>query len=38
MNEVRKYFNLKDLIMTDLAISVAANLGPGTVGIIAYPE
>jgi DegV family protein with EDD domain len=38
MEKVRKSFNLKDLIMTDLSISVAANLGPGTVGIVAYPE
>ncbi len=30
-------FNLQELILTDLSIAVAANLGPGTVGIIAYP-
>jgi DegV family protein with EDD domain len=36
--EVRKTFVIRDLIMTDLSISVAANLGPGTVGIVAYPE
>jgi DegV family protein with EDD domain len=34
---VRASLNLNELIMTDLSISVAANLGPGTVGIIAYP-
>ncbi|NOZ00017.1 MAG: DegV family protein [Chloroflexi bacterium] len=34
---VRGQFNIKDLIMTDLSISVAANLGPGTVGLVAYP-
>lgn len=33
----RKMFNVKDIIMTDLSIAVAANLGPGTVGIVAYP-
>jgi DegV family protein with EDD domain len=37
MERVRQKFNLKDLIMTDLAISVAANLGPGTVGVVCYP-
>lgn len=30
-------FNCKDAIMTDLSISVAANLGPGTVGLVLYP-
>lgn len=30
-------FNVVDMILTDLSISVAANLGPGTVGIVAYP-
>jgi DegV family protein with EDD domain len=29
--------NCNELIMTDLSIGVAANLGPGTVGIAAYP-
>jgi fatty acid kinase fatty acid binding subunit len=38
MNMVRSSFNIKDLITTDLSIAVAANLGPGTVGIIAYGE
>jgi len=33
----RKLFNLRELIMTDLSIAVAANLGPGTVGLIVYP-
>jgi len=33
----RELFNIHDLITTDLSISVAANLGPGTVGLIAYP-
>lgn len=31
-------FNIADLITTNLSIGVAANLGPGTVGIIAYPS
>ena len=34
---VRDLFNVRDIIMTELSISVAANLGPGTVGIVAYP-
>jgi DegV family protein with EDD domain len=34
---VKDKFNVKDLIMTDLSISVAANLGPGTVGLVLYP-
>jgi len=34
---VRERLNCKDLIMTELSIAVAANLGPGTVGIVAYP-
>jgi DegV family protein with EDD domain len=29
--------NVKDIIITDLSIPVAANLGPGTVGLVAYP-
>jgi len=34
---VRGLLNIKDLIITDLSIPVAANLGPGTIGIVAYP-
>jgi DegV family protein with EDD domain len=30
-------FDVRNWIMTDLAISVAANLGPGTVGLVVYP-
>lgn len=37
MGRVPQELNAGDLIMTDLSISVAANLGPGTVGIVAYP-
>lgn len=37
MQRVRHTFNCHELIMTDLSIGVAANLGPGTVGIVAYP-
>ncbi len=28
---------IKEIIITDLAIPVAAHLGPGTIGIVAYP-
>lgn len=35
--EAQKRFNIREMIMTDLSISVAANLGPGTVGLVAYP-
>ncbi|HEX7975912.1 MAG TPA: DegV family protein [Anaerolineales bacterium] len=37
LEKVRAEINCQDLIMTDLSIAVAANLGPGTVGIAAYP-
>ncbi|HVM70856.1 MAG TPA: DegV family protein [Anaerolineales bacterium] len=36
-DRARKIFNIKELILTELSIAVAANLGPGTVGLIAYP-
>lgn len=32
----QKIFNIRELITTDLSVSVAANLGPGTVGLIIY--
>jgi len=34
---VKDSFNYKDLIFSELSTGIAANLGPGTVGIIAYP-
>ncbi len=37
LERVRKRFRIHDLLMTDLSISVAANLGPGTVGVVVYP-
>jgi DegV family protein with EDD domain len=37
MERARQELNLGDLVMTDLSISVAANLGPGTVGIVFFP-
>lgn len=37
MERVSKALNYKELVMTELSIAVSANLGPGTVGVIAYP-
>jgi DegV family protein with EDD domain len=37
LEKVRRLFNIKEVIVTDLSIPVAAHLGPGTIGIIAYP-
>jgi len=37
MERARKIFKTRDLFLTDLSISVAANLGPGTVGIVFFP-
>jgi DegV family protein with EDD domain len=33
----RQRLNIQELITTELSIGIAANLGPGTVGLIAYP-
>ena len=33
----KQIFNIRDVIITDLSIPVAAHLGPGTIGIVAYP-
>jgi len=35
--QVRAQLNVRELIQTELSIPVAANLGPGTVGIVALP-
>jgi DegV family protein with EDD domain len=37
LEEARKQFNTVDTVMTDLSISLAANFGPGTVGLVLYP-
>lgn len=37
LEKARNNLNCKEIILTELSIGVAANLGPGTVGIIAYP-
>jgi DegV family protein with EDD domain len=33
----KQVFNFQELIITELSVAVAANLGPGTVGLIVYP-
>ncbi len=35
--KIKTMFQCKEVIVTDLSIPVAANLGPGTVGIVAIP-
>jgi DegV family protein with EDD domain len=37
LEEAKKHFNHKEAILGELGISIAANLGPGTVGIIIIP-
>jgi fatty acid-binding protein DegV len=38
MERARTHFNVVgEPVITDLSISVAANLGPGTVGLVLYP-
>ncbi len=36
MQKARETFHIHELIITDLSIGIAANLGPGTIGIVAY--
>lgn len=37
LERAKEILNVRDSILTDLSLSVASNLGPGTVGIIFYP-
>jgi DegV family protein with EDD domain len=37
LEDAKTHFNCKETMIGELAISIAANLGPGTVGIILYP-
>lgn len=37
MEEAKKRFNFRDAVQSDLSISLAINLGPGTVGLVLYP-
>ncbi|GAP14444.1 EDD domain protein, DegV family [Longilinea arvoryzae] len=37
LEKARRAFNVRDFILTDLSLPVACHLGPGTIGIVAYP-
>ena len=37
VERVRSALNCQEIILTNLSIAVSAHLGPGTVGIVAYP-
>jgi DegV family protein with EDD domain len=37
MEQAKSQFNVKDVVLTDLSISLAINFGPGTVGLVLYP-
>jgi DegV family protein with EDD domain len=37
LNDAKAQFNCKETMLGELSISIAANLGPGTVGLILYP-
>jgi DegV family protein with EDD domain len=34
---IEKFLNIKNLFIEDLSIAIATHLGPGTIGIVAYP-
>ena len=38
VEKARRMFNIKELVVTELSLPVAAHLGPGTIGIVAIPE
>ncbi len=38
VEKAKRIFNIKEVIITDLSIPVAAHLGPGAIGIITYPD
>ena len=37
LEDAKQHFNHKETMISELSISVAANLGPGTVGLVLYP-
>jgi DegV family protein with EDD domain len=37
MAEVKKHFNVKDVVTAELSIALAINLGPGTAGLVLFP-
>lgn len=38
VNQVKQRFTCREVVISELSIPVAANLGPGTIGIIAYVD
>lgn len=34
---VKEEFNTKEIVLTDLSLSLATNFGPGTIGLVLYP-
>jgi len=34
---IKEFLNIKEMFIEELSIAIAANLGPGTIGIVAYP-
>jgi len=36
-DRAKKLFNYQDVVQSDLTISLAINLGPGTIGLVLYP-
>jgi DegV family protein with EDD domain len=37
LEDAKKHFNVRESMISELSIAIAANLGPGTVGLILYP-
>jgi DegV family protein with EDD domain len=37
LEAVKEEFNVKEIVLTDLSVSLATNFGPGTVGLVLYP-
>ena len=37
LDQTRASLNVKEILLVDLSLSLAANFGPGTVGIVAFP-
>jgi DegV family protein with EDD domain len=37
LEKAKQKFNMREIFMTELAISLAANFGPGTLGLVIYP-
>jgi len=37
LEKARKIFNVREAVLTELSIALAANFGPGTVGLVVYP-